>query len=147
MRPGREIDARVAQEIFGYEVWAKNKVLHEKTPEGDRPLRHYSRDMEFAWPVAERMRVSLISTEGGHWFAFVGPGDGWESPKDFLEYLDKGDFTLCAAAVDTSAPKAICDAALKAMEKIKHHGEMQEENEDRPPLHEDIIIVNNEALN
>lgn len=117
MRPGRELDARVAQEIFGYEVYAKNKVLHEKTPQGERPLKTYSRDMEWAWPVAERLRISLIPTEGSYWFAFAGPHDGWQSPAEFLQYLEDGDFSLCGASVDENPAKAICEAALKVVEK------------------------------
>ncbi len=121
MRPGREVDARVAQEIFGYEVWAKNKVLHERTPEGERPLRTYSKDIQYAWPVAEKMRVSLTATADGEWFAFVGPHVGWESPKTFLAYLEGGDFNDCGAAAGASAAQVICEAALKAIEKKKFH--------------------------
>jgi hypothetical protein len=117
MRPGREIDARIAKEIFGYEVWAKNKVLHERAEKGERPLRNYSKEIEFAWEVATKMRVSLVPIEGGEWFAFIAPKDGWKSPIDFLKYLEGGDFTDCGAFVDASAPMAICQAALKVMEK------------------------------
>jgi hypothetical protein len=133
MRPGREIDARVAIEIFGHEVWAKNKVLHERTPEGERPLRSYSKDMEWAWPVAEKMRVSLISTADGNWFAFSGPQPGWESPKTFLQYLEGGDFSQCGAAAGPSAPQAICEAALKVVEKIKFNAQqVQVATEEKP---------------
>lgn len=117
MRPGRELDARIAQEIFGYEVWAKNKVLHERAAQGERPLRFYSRDIEFAWQVAEKMRVSLIPVEGGQWFAFSGAQQEWESPQAFLKYLEAGDFSDCGASVGVNAAQAICEAALKVMEK------------------------------
>ncbi len=119
MRPGREIDARVAQEIFGYEVFAKNKVLHESTEKGPRPLRNYSKEMEWAWKVAEQMRVSLVPIEGGQWFAFAGPSQGWENPEAFLTYLRAGDFSKCGASVNTDPAAAICEAALVAKQKIQ----------------------------
>lgn len=53
MRPGREIDARVAQEVFGHKVWAQNKTLFESAEKRERPLRKYSTEMEWAWEVAE----------------------------------------------------------------------------------------------
>lgn len=118
MRPGREIDAMIAQDIFGYEVWAKNKVLHERHPKGDRPLKPYSKDIECAWEVADKMRISLVPIEGGQWFAFCG-SKGWTSPQDFLQYLEGGDFSECGAAAEEQAALAICKAALIANEKRK----------------------------
>jgi hypothetical protein len=142
MRPGREIDARVAQEIFGYEVFAKNKVLHENTEKGPRPLRNYSKEIEWAWKVAEQMRVSLIPIEGGQWFAFAGPIQGWENPEAFLTYLRNGDFSKCGASVNSDAAAAICEAALVANQKNKKMDEEQAQPETQPeapaeksPLH------------
>jgi hypothetical protein len=117
MRPGREIGAQVAREVFGYEVYAKNKVLHEKAEKGDRPLRPYSQDIEWAWKVVEKMRVALFPLEGGDWFAFVGPTEGWVSPKTMLEFLEKGDQSECGAAVGENPATVICQAALEALEK------------------------------
>lgn len=119
MRPGREMDARVAKEVFGYNVWAQAKVLYENAPKGDRPLRNYTKEMEWAWEVAEHMKITLIPIEGGNWFAFAGPKskDGWESPTALLEFLASGDFNECGAAVGTDAPQVICEAALRAAEK------------------------------
>ena len=119
MPPGREIDAQIATEIFGYEVFAKNKVLHERAIKGERPLRNYSKEMEFAWEVAEKMRISLIPVDGKSWFAFAAPTEGWPSPQNFLQYLEGGDFSLCGAAVGESGPLVICQAAIKAIEKRK----------------------------
>lgn len=59
MRPGREIDTRIAREVFGNEVWASNKMIHERA----------------------------------------------------------GDFRACGAALGESAPLAICEAALRLLEK------------------------------
>jgi hypothetical protein len=125
MRPGRELDTRVAREIFGHEVWATNKTLHERAEGVKRPLRQYSRDLTSAWEVAEKMRISLLPIEGNQWFAFSGTGDGWKSPQEFIEVLQKGDFVEGGAAVAESAALAICLAALKACEKEKFRGEAE----------------------
>ena len=117
MRPGRELDTRVAREIFGHHVWASNKTIHEKTEEGKRPLRNYTREMAWAWEVAEKMKITLLPIEGGQWFAFSGAGDGWKSPQEFIETLQRGEFVHGGAAVGESAPFVICLAALKAAEK------------------------------
>ena len=117
MRPGREMDTRVAREIFGHEVWATNKTLHEKTPEGRRPLRNYTQEVEWAWEVAERMRITVLPVNGSQWFAFAGGGGSWESPRAFAEFLQAGDFRDCGAAVGDKIAVVICEAALRALDK------------------------------
>jgi hypothetical protein len=120
MRPGREIDARIAKEVFGYKVWAHNKQLFENAPKGDRPLRNYSKEVEWAFEVAKEMKVALLPVAVGQWFAFVGPQEklnGWESPQDMLQFLEAGNFNDCGAAVGENLPAVICEAALKAAEK------------------------------
>lgn len=119
MRPGRETDVRIAKEVFGHKVWAQGKILYENAAKGDRPLRSYTKEMEWAWEVVEQLKMTLIPIQGGEWFAFVGPVEkqGWESPQAVLEFLGAGNFNDCGAAVGTSAPLVICDAALKAVEK------------------------------
>lgn len=117
MQMGREIDTRVATEIFGYEVFFENKELYETTENGPRPLAHYSGKMEFAWLVAEKMRVSLIPIEGGQWFAFFSKHEGWDSPEAFLTFLKQGDFSKCGASVGENAAQVICEAALVAKQK------------------------------
>ncbi|MEZ0391736.1 MAG: hypothetical protein ACAH59_05945 [Pseudobdellovibrionaceae bacterium] len=118
MHPGRELDVRVAQEIFGHEIFVNAEVLFEKSETEDRPLRNYSQEMESAWMVAEKMRVSLIPIETGQWFAFAGE-KGWASPEAFSDYLRLGDFTKCGASVNVNAAQAICEAALVAHQKQK----------------------------
>lgn len=118
MRPGRELDTRIAREIFGHEVWASNKTVHEKTTDGTkRPLRSYSREMEWAWEVAKVMRVTLVPLADGQWFAFVAAQSGWESPESFAAFLQKGDFSTCGASIGTDAPLLICEAAIRAHDK------------------------------
>ncbi len=117
MRPGREIDTRIAREVFGHEVWATNKVVHEKAGEIKRPLRNYTKEMEWAWEVAQKMRISLLPVGQYDWFAFAAGLEGWESPQHFAEFLQAGSFESCGAAVGPSAPMVICEAALRAVEK------------------------------
>ena len=127
MRPGREIDTRIAREVFGHRVWAEKKTLFESADKGDRPLRNYSREIEWAILVAEKMKMTLIPIEGGQWFAFVGPREnqGWESPQAVLKFLEAGQFSDCGAAVGTDLALIICDAALKATEKREQPAEDQ----------------------
>lgn len=139
MRPGREIDARIAQEVFGHKVWAQNKQLFENAAKGDRPLRNYSKEMEWAFEVAKEMRVALLPVAGGQWFAFVGPQEsaeiangGWESPQAMLQFLEKGNFNECGAAVGENLPALICEAALKAVEKRR---KVEEITNEVPHLH------------
>lgn len=119
MRPGREIDTKIATEVFGHKVWARGKVLFENPPQGERPLRKYSREIEWAWDVAEKMKITLIPVENNQWFAFVGPGDkdGWTSPMEVLRLLEEKNFAGCGAEVGRDAALVICSAALKAIEK------------------------------
>lgn len=119
MRPGREIDTRIAQEIFGYQVYPKNKVLHESAPLGERPLRKYSKEIEWAFEVAKQARISLIPIQGGQWFAFAANNEGWQSPQELLKVLEAGQFDLCGAAVGEDLAEVICQAALVAAEKKK----------------------------
>lgn len=119
MRPGREMDTEIAKLVFGHRVWAQSKVLYENAEKGDRPLRNYSREIEWAFEVVKKTKMTLIPIEGGQWFAFVGPQaqEGWESPERVLEFLKAGHFEGCGAAVGDNIPIVICEAALRAMEK------------------------------
>jgi hypothetical protein len=119
MRPGREIDCSIAQGVFGHRVYVKKKILHEETAQGERPLKYYTKEIEWAWKVAEKMGISLIPIENGEWFAFVGSKEGWKSPAEFIEYLQTGEFARSGAAVGADAPLMICTAALKALESRK----------------------------
>jgi hypothetical protein len=119
MRPGREIDTKIATEVFGHKVWARGKILLENPPQGERPLRKYSREIEWAWEVAVKMNITLIPIVGGQWFAFIGPEEkqGWNSPTEVLQLLEEKRFAGCGADFSDNAALAICSAALKAIEK------------------------------
>jgi hypothetical protein len=116
MRPGRELDCTVAQEILGHDVYVKARVLYEKTAQGERPLRNYTKEIQWAWEVAERANISLIPIENGSWFALAGTEFGWKSPAEFIAYLQTGDFLTSGAAVGPNPALMICVAAMKAVE-------------------------------
>ncbi len=122
MRPGRELNAKIATEVFGYKVWRHKGVLTENPPAGDRPLRNYSNDLQWAWEVAEKIRVTLIPVIDNQWFAFIKctGHDGWESPEAVVKFLEAGQFPSPGAAVDENPALAICMAALKTIEKVKN---------------------------
>lgn len=142
MRPGREMDTRIAKEVFGHEVWATNKTLHEKTTEGKRPLRNYTKEIEWAWEVADRMKITLLPVEGQRWFAFSAENDGWESPQAFVEFLQKGDFKGCGAAVGDRPAAVICEAALRALDKrAQEQKAAATESEDSEPLPNNVSAL------
>lgn len=116
MRPGRELDITIAKFVFGHEVKTTKKLIVEKAASGDRPLRYYSRDMQFAWEVADKMNISLIPVENGEWFAMVGAENRWSGPADFIKYLQAGNFVDAGAAVGQDAALTICLAAVKALQ-------------------------------
>lgn len=119
MRPGRELDTFIAKEVLGHTIKVKQKELWEEAPKGERPLRKYSRDISAAWEVAEKMNITLIPVAGDTWFAMVGKHERWESPADFLQYLQGGNFVQSGAAVGNNIAEVICLAALKAIEVRK----------------------------
>lgn len=126
MNPGREMDALVAEKIFGCVVKfsddffngaaiAKNKNDFGKftkieTISGPASLPkfwslpHYSEDIAAAWAVVEKLLPRIISLR---WC------DDWE----INEYLPDKKETVFLAEADT-APHAICLAALKAVGAI-----------------------------
>lgn len=115
MRPGRELDVIIAEQVFNHKVFIKKRVPYELTPQGDRPLRFYSTEIQAAWEIVEAMNITLIPIENGTWFALVGPNDGWKSPADFIGYLQTGKFVKSGAAVEKTAPLSICLAAQSAI--------------------------------
>jgi hypothetical protein len=116
MRPGREIDTKIAQNIFGYNVKVKQRELWEDAPLGERPLRKYSKEISAAWEVVEKMAMTLIPVDDDKWFAFVGHGERWKGPAEFIKYLQTSNFEHSGAAVGEELPLTVCIAALKAIE-------------------------------
>lgn len=93
MKPGRELDALVANKVMGFQTDPRFKV-------GDE-CPHFSTSIEAAWAVVEKLLPRLISLR---WC------DGWE----VNEFLPEEKETYLLGESDT-APHAICLAALAAV--------------------------------
>lgn len=117
MRPGRELDTFIAQNVLGHPVKVRAKQLWEVTPLGERPLQKYSRDISAAWQVVERLGITIIPVEGNLWFAFVGTGQPWKNPAEFIEFLARANFQQSGAAIGDDPAQVICLAATKALDK------------------------------
>ncbi|MBY0371669.1 hypothetical protein K2X33_13365 [bacterium] len=115
---GQAIDELIAEHVMHHHVIRQKKgTVRERTEEGHiRPLRKYSKEMNAAWDVARKMRITLIPIQGHSWFAFVGKPEGWESPGELLQYMARNEFAEGGAAVQENAPLAICLAALTAVQ-------------------------------
>ncbi|MEQ1879261.1 MAG: hypothetical protein ABL958_21680 [Bdellovibrionia bacterium] len=149
MRPGRELDVKVAQEVLGHKVFVKNKKLFEETPVGERPLRLYDSDLNDAWEVADRLHIALLPVEGGQWFGFVGRVEGWKSPTELLEFLQAGDFTGCGASVGKNPAKVICQTAMNAITKRTEEARGEIKSDDIQteviPVHQEPAAPTNEV--
>ncbi len=114
----RELDLYMAQRVLGHRTYndKTGKPFEELSSGQTRPLRSYARDISAAWEIVEKLGISVLPVEQG-WFALVGNAKGWESPADFIAYLQTADFANSGAAVGASAPETICLAAMKAVER------------------------------
>lgn len=89
MKAGRELDALVAEKIFG---WSKSDL------EINEDISHFSTDIAAAWEVVERLRSR------GYRFEVRS------QPQGFWVYFGEE-----MSAEAPTAPHAICLAALKAV--------------------------------
>lgn len=133
---GAELDAEIAQRVFGLRVewddeecssatpgakwvygseyWAVSVpyVYHSEDDDEGEYLQSYSSDIAAAWLVVEAMRARGYSFEVG-----CNPDrkkTGYEST--FWEPYEKGKMVRMWEAEADTAPVAICRAALKALE-------------------------------
>lgn len=114
MKPGREMDALVAERVFGLKYRARwfMGVIDPRSPDGtnmrpmgdmDYPAPPYSTDIAAAWEVVEKFGQAFdrLYFSGGKWECWIEPSVG-ERAQEF------GD----------SAPHAICLAALSAVQAL-----------------------------
>lgn len=109
MKPGRELDALVAENVFG---WGKDKVYHElKMVRQDLSyLPHYSTEIRSILSVMARMQISVICSEDG-WYAVVTDDIIHRHSR---EHKYKEVYGKHWALAD-NIPEAICKAALCAV--------------------------------
>lgn len=104
MKPGRELDALIAEEVMGWRIFpdGPNGEMHTidanqcECHEYDIP--HYSTDIAAAWKVVEKLSQigSVFKDENPFWGCALASGE-----------IIQG----------VSAPHAICLASLKAVEE------------------------------
>lgn len=103
MKPGRELDALIAEKVMGWEDNMRGLMAYAIVP-------NYSTDIAAAWKVIEELRKDqkalLISQ------AYQGPYWEYLSKVEWNDSLKGYRFEF---ATSISAPHAICLAALKAV--------------------------------
>jgi len=115
MKPGRELDALIAVNVFGWKEDVNDDVIKIYiSPSGIRhraeSLPNYSTEIKSALPIMIRMRISAICSEDG-WYATVTNDVIYVS--DVVKRLNGKYWALA-----DNVPEAVCKAALCAvMEK------------------------------
>lgn len=115
LKPGRELDALVAEKVFGRKVeWVYDEEECRKEPmvfmdrTGDfEVLSHYSTSIACAWEVVE----TLISTDDWAEFSL-----DYESNLKWTVAPGSFYHDTAKAVFGETAPHAICLAALKVVE-------------------------------
>lgn len=110
MKPGRELDALVAEKVMGFHRASDGWFRTETHPGGvitaavgHIDLPHYSINISAAWEVVEK----LLETGSFSIYHYISaPESKWRA-----QFLRAGSAHVAQAE---SAPRAICLAALKA---------------------------------
>lgn len=110
MKPGRELDALVAEKVMGWKFLggALLSPKNQETPteyDWQKPtskVPFYSTDIAAAWEVAMKLGNVIIHTY-------------WVGEPKFVEASIVGSDAVYKTAAGDSAPHAICLAALKVV--------------------------------
>lgn len=125
MKPGRELDALIAEKVFegyilDYNNYGNFLVAFKTDSEGIaiwEDLPNYSTDISAAWQVVEKLKDTL---DGNKWtgeFNLFYNGQDYECWWSFSRQTEDGLYeTSKEAGVADTAPLAICLASLKAVE-------------------------------
>jgi hypothetical protein len=127
MKPGRELDALVAEKVMGQVVHRNPKGGWSLGPpdywddhgctELVNPLPAYSEDIAAAWEVVARLRELFPASLFSILETFdEAQGKGLRYGVHILHYLGMGDFRTEGQATADTAPHAICLAALRAVD-------------------------------
>lgn len=130
LKPGRELDARIAERLFGWtgldptarwgkydcgdpgcewtcvdEPWCRGLGISPNARHGmPKPYPRFSEDIAAAWHIVEKLGLSVGPTADD-----AGYRDGW--------FAEKPERVISFAKAQT-APHAICLAALKAINAV-----------------------------
>lgn len=120
----REIDEKIAIELFGYKKISNNLYL---TPEGEETeyLKQYTGSIYRAWEVRTKMEeLGYTSEDKLSWIGWKNHSK--EHPYGYSIWFKNSNYylnpNLCGHSHVNdfnNAPKAICLAALDALEKNK----------------------------
>lgn len=108
MKPGRELDVKIAEHVMGWRLLGDKWYAPDSSLGLSAPY-HFSNDIVAAWTVVERVK-GFKSANG--WGVMVGATTAGQ----YICWLKSRDSE--AAEIRTygvSAPHAICLAALKAV--------------------------------
>lgn len=119
MKPGRELDMRIAVDVMG---WTKSVQVHPEMRaitlqdlynDPSIPMPHYSTDIAAAWLVVEKFNQTMPKT----WtFNLFGSGNDWHVEIDSNDgrFLQNGPSVQVFERAET-VPLAICLAAMKVV--------------------------------
>jgi hypothetical protein len=116
MKPGRELDALVAEKVMGFKVIETDECNGEDNLwlQGyeDQELPSYSTDVAAAWEVVEKLKLFQVKqTDSDGYTDYV---QLWQDSEGIWTIGDWEDQLLILSEGE-SAPHAICLAALKAV--------------------------------
>lgn len=131
MKPGRELDALVAEKVMGFRHYISSEwkglvrtegqisqiEMHAKFDEPISPLKFvppYSTAIEAAWEVIQEC-IRVRKEFKLEWRR--EPDEGWECSLELFDKIYDGPYNFTATS--ESAPHAICLAALKLVESQK----------------------------
>lgn len=123
MKPGRELDALIAEKVMGCKVlWQASSVYgpycgclsgsrfqegpHSGPNRFDENLKDYSTDISAAWEVAKKL-ANMLGVHGEFQIRYVSFNGEW--------HVDTESSGLIVHVAAETAPHAICLAALKAV--------------------------------
>ena len=119
MKAGRELDALIAEKVFGEDVaWYSDGPDETKDPctlwdNRFLPIANYSTDIKDAWEVADRAKINaVIRLKDGRWIARI------DEPAELEDYYEVSTYQSGRSkfSVAETVPLSICLAALAAIE-------------------------------
>ena len=119
LQAGRELDALVAEKVFG---WMNLRFIGDKSLRGEvdgepsEKVPFYSTDFESAWEVAEKL------AEAGLWLTLQGD---WHMRQFNATFSRRSNFVAQSGMCD-SAPLAICLAGVAAIREIHSRADFSE---------------------
>jgi hypothetical protein len=108
MKPGRELDVLVAEKVMGVKNPPETELSDGYVVTMDVYLipKPYSTDIAAAWEAVEKLRINFPEMKLS---VYTKGSEGWG-----CEFSCKNEFGWDVEQIGSTAPHAICLAALKA---------------------------------